>query len=162
MPSDFDGSIMPPAGAPNTFVEFPDSTGNNANTYRSWHFSVGVPFGTGPTFTQFTSPTAAPFTFLFPNVPRARRKPAWTASADRLMFRLAYRNFGSPTAPDESVVGNFSVSSGGVAGIRWFELKDVTDGPSTVIQESTYQPDTTWRWMGSVAMDQSRKFGPRL
>ena len=23
----------------------------------------------------------------------------------------------------------------------------------TVYQESTYQPDTTWRWMGSVAQD---------
>ena len=65
------------------------------------------------------------------------------------MFRLAYRNFGD----HESVVGNFTVSSGGVAGIRWFELRNVTAGPVTVFQESTYQPDTTWRWMGSVAQD---------
>ena len=33
--------------------------------------------------------------------------------ADRLMFRLAYRNFGTPTAPDESLVANYTVSSGG-------------------------------------------------
>jgi hypothetical protein len=65
------------------------------------------------------------------------------------MFRLAYRNFGD----HESLVGNFTVNSGGVAGIRWFELRDVTAGPVTVFQESTYQPDTTWRWMGSAAMD---------
>jgi len=71
------------------------------------------------------------------------------AIADRLMFRLAYRNFGS----FESVVGNYTVSSGGVAGVRWFELRNVTSGPETVFQESTYQPDSTWRWMGSVAMD---------
>ncbi|HSP95605.1 MAG TPA: hypothetical protein VLU06_13715, partial [Thermoanaerobaculia bacterium] len=51
------------------------------------------------------------------------------------------------------VVGNFTVSSGGVAGIRWFELRNVTSGPVTVFQESTYQPDTTWRWMGSAAQD---------
>ena len=38
------------------------------------------------------------------------------------MFRLAYRNFGD----HESLVGNFTVSSGGVAGIRWFELRGVT------------------------------------
>jgi hypothetical protein len=37
---------------------------------------------------------------------------------DLLMHRLAYRNFGT----FESVVGNYTVSSGGVAGIRWFEL----------------------------------------
>jgi len=40
-----------------------------------------------------------------------------------------------------------------VAGARWFELRNVTAGPVTVYQESTYQPDTTWRWMGSAAMD---------
>ncbi|MGH9694266.1 MAG: hypothetical protein ACRD5Z_09005, partial [Bryobacteraceae bacterium] len=51
LPSDFDGTVLPPPGAPNTFVEFPDSTGNNLNTYRSWHFGVGSPFGTGMTFT---------------------------------------------------------------------------------------------------------------
>jgi len=66
------------------------------------------------------------------------------------MFRLAYRNFGD----HEAVVGNYTVSSGGVAGVRWFELRNVTSGPETVFQESTYQPDTTWRWMGSAAMDQ--------
>jgi hypothetical protein len=65
------------------------------------------------------------------------------------MFRLAYRNFGN----HESVVGTYGVSSGGVAGLRWFELRNVTSGPVTVYQQSTYQPDTTWRWMGSAAMD---------
>ena len=155
MPADFDGKILPPSGAPNTFVEFPDSIGNNLNTYRSWHYSVGVPFGTGPTFTLFASPAAAPFTFLFATVPQLPPQTNLGNLADRLMFRLAYRNFGTPTAPDESLVANYTVSSGGVAGIRWFELKNVTNGPVTKKQESTYQPDTTWRWMGSVAMDQA-------
>ncbi len=158
MPADFDGKILPPAGAPNSFVEFPDSSGNNANTYRTWHYSVGVPFGTGPTFTLFASPAAAPFTFLFATVPQLGVTDKLGNLADRLMFRLAYRNFGSPTAPDESLVANYTVSSGGVAGIRWFELKNVTNGPVTIKQESTYQPDTTWRWMGSAAMDQAGNF----
>jgi hypothetical protein len=71
------------------------------------------------------------------------------AIGDRLMFRLAYRNFGG----HEALVSNYTVKAGGVAGIRWFELRRVTTGPVTVFQESTYQPDTTWRWMGSAAMD---------
>jgi hypothetical protein len=158
MPADFDGKILPPPGAPNSFVEFPDSTGNNANTYRTWHYSVGVPFGTGPTFTQVLSPPAAPFAFLFATVPQLPPQTNLGNLADRLMFRLAYRNFGTPSAPDESVVANYTVSSGGVAGIRWFELKNVTNGPVTKKQESTYQPDTTWRWMGSGAMDQAGNF----
>jgi hypothetical protein len=65
------------------------------------------------------------------------------------MYRLAYRNIGGV----ESLVGNHTVSASGVGGIRWFELRGVTAGPETVFQESTYQPDTTWRWMGSAAMD---------
>jgi hypothetical protein len=158
MPSDIDGPVLPPPGAPNTFVEFPDITGNNLNSYRTWHFSVGVPFGTGMTFTQFAGPAAAPFAFLCPAGPCVPQLPPQTnldGLADRLMFRFAYRNFGTPSAPNESVVANYSVNSGGVAGVRWFELKNVTNGPVTVNQESTYQPDTTWRWMGSVAMDHS-------
>ena len=35
-------------------------------------------------------------------------------------------------------------------------------GPVTVFQESTYQPDTTWRWMGSAAMDQAGRPRHRL
>ena len=114
-----------------------------------------MPFGTGPTFTQVPSPAAAPFAFLFATVPQLPPQTNLGTLADRLMFRLAYRNFGTPQAPDESVVVNYTVSSGGVAGIRWVELKNVTNGPITVKQESTYQPDTTWRWMGSVAMDKA-------
>ena len=75
-----------------------------------------------------------------------------------LMPRLAYRNFGD----HDSVVGNHAVSANGVAGIRWFELRNVTNGPVTVYQESTYQPDTTWRWTGSIAMDQAGNLRSRI
>ena len=67
------------------------------------------------------------------------------------MFRLAYRKFGDG---HEAVVGNYTVSSTSVAGIRWFELRAVTTVP-VVFQQSTYQPDATWRWMGSAAMDKN-------
>ena len=155
MPSDFDGTILPPSGAPNAFLEFPDATGNNGGHYRYWQYTVGVPFGNGPTFTQFTGPAAAPFSFLFTLVPQLGSPDGLDGIGDRLMFRLAYRNFGTPAAPNESWVGNFSVSSGGVAAPRWFELKNLGGPSGFVNQEGTYQPDSTWRWMGSVAMDQS-------
>ena len=158
MPSDIDGTVLPPPGAPNTFVEFPDITGNNLNTYRTWHFHVDFAVPANSTFTQFAAPAAAPFAFLCPFtacVPQLLVGSFLDGLGDRLMFRLAYRNFGTPSAPNESVVANYSVNSVGVAGVRWFELKNVTNGPITVNQESTYQPDTDWRWMGSVAMDHS-------
>ena len=69
---------------------------------------------------------------------------------DRAMFRSAYRRFADG---HEALVGNMTVSSGGVAGIRWFEIDHATSGTPAFAQQSTYQPDTTWRWMGSAAMD---------
>ena len=148
LPTDLDGSTLPPAGAPATFVEFP-STG----AYKVFHIHADFAVPANTTFTLFASPPAAGFTLLCPFtrscVPQLGSTDGLDAIADRLMYRLAYRNFGD----HESVVGNFTVSSGGVAGIRWFELRNVTAGPVTVFQESTYQPDTTWRWMGSAAQD---------
>jgi uncharacterized repeat protein (TIGR01451 family) len=75
---------------------------------------------------------------------------------DRLMYRVAYRNFGD----HESLVLNHTVNAGpgdtfvghGHAGIRWYELRS-PNGTPTVYQQSTYAPDAAHRWMGSVAMD---------
>ncbi|MFN2576085.1 MAG: fibronectin type III domain-containing protein [Pyrinomonadaceae bacterium] len=149
LPSDLDGSILPPAGAPATFVEFP-----SAGAYRLFHFHVDFATPALSSFTLFASQPAAGFSLLCATtrscVPQSGTTNKVDGIGDRLMFRLAYRNFGD----HEALVGNYSVSSGGVAGIRWFELRNVTAGPVTLFQESTYQPDTTWRWMGSAAMDQ--------
>ncbi len=153
LPADLDGPTLPPAGAPNTFIGFPGQASNP--NYTTYHFHVDFTTPSNSTFTTFANPPAASFTALCPSTRACVPQKGVTSSnyldgiGDRLMFRLAYRNFGD----HESVVGNYSVSSGGVAGVRWFELRNVTSGPVTVYQQSTYQPDTTWRWMGSAAMD---------
>jgi hypothetical protein len=152
LPSDLDGSTLPPNGAPNSFVLFPD-TGN----YDTYHFHADFANPSSSTFTHFSSPTAAGFTQLCPGnrncIPQlggtTQSGNGLDAIADRLMFRLAYRNFGD----HEALVGNFTVSVSGVAGIRWFELRGVSNGPETVFQEGTYSPDSTHRWLGSVAQD---------
>src|SRR4029078_12893321 len=36
-------------------------------------------------------------------------------------------------------------------------MRSVTSGTPVVFQESTYQPDTTWRWLGSIAQDSAGK-----
>src|SRR6266540_3568304 len=149
LPSDFDGTNPPPAGAPNTFVEWPSGS---PLVYKVFHFHVDFGTPVNSTFTQFASPPAAGFTALCPTTRACVPEPNGDhldAIADRFMFRLAYRNFGD----HEAVVTNYTVSSGGVAGIRWIELRNVTNGPVTVFQENTYQPDTTWRWMASAAQD---------
>jgi hypothetical protein len=68
------------------------------------------------------------------------------------MYRLAYRNFGT----HESLVVNHSVTVGSnkgtSVGIRWYEIRD-PNGTPTVFQEGTFAPDSSFRWMGSIAMD---------
>jgi hypothetical protein len=146
LPADLDGSALPPSGAPETFVRWPQFTG----TYQTYHYHVDWVAPANSTFTTFASPAAAPFTAACANcVTQPSGGYGLDTLADRLMFRLTYRNVGG----HESVVGNYTVASGGVTGIRWFELRNVTSGPETVFQESTYQPDSTYRWMGSAAMD---------
>ncbi len=152
LPADLDGSTLPPTGSPATFISMPFS-----GTFKVRHFHADFATPSNTTFTLFASPASAGFTELCPTTRSCVPQSGQTSTnrldgiGDRLMFRLATRFIGG----HESTVGNFTVSSGGVAGIRWFELRDVTSGPVTVFQQSTYQPDTTWRWMGSAAMDQA-------
>ncbi len=152
LPSDLDGATLPPAGAPNSFVSWPGS-----GSYKIWHFDVDFVTPANSTFTLFSTLAAAGFSQICPGtrncVPELGSGTSGKLDAlgDRLMHRVAYRNIGG----HESVLGTYTVSSSSVAALRWFELRRVTAGPPTVFQEGTYQPDTTWRWMGSIAMDQA-------
>src|SRR6266545_3269338 len=121
------------AGQPATFITTGITGGSNEETYLPADLD------------------AAGFSLRTSGVPQLGTSSVLDPIGDRLMFRAATRFF-----PDghESVVGNYTVQSGGVAAVRWFELRNTTAGPVTVFQESTYQPDTTHRWMGSAAMDQ--------
>jgi subtilisin-like proprotein convertase family protein len=151
LPADLDGSTLPPAGAPNPFVLFPDS--GNYDIYR-FHADFTTPANS--TFTAVANPPAAAgFTAACTAgrncVPQSGNVSSdrLDGIADRLMFRLAYRNING----HESLLGNYTVQSNSVTGVRWFELRNVTSGTPIVFQEGTYQPDTDWRWMGSIAMD---------
>lgn len=64
------------------------------------------------------------------------------------MVQLQYRNLNGV----ESLWATHSVASGGVTGIRWYEIRGLNGTPS-VYQQSTYQPDSNYRWMGSLAVD---------
>jgi hypothetical protein len=148
MPADLDGITPPPAGAPNPYVSV-----GTLGTWPVHRFHVDFANPANSTWTVAATLTPAPFTVLCPFtrscVPQAGTADGLDAIGDRGMFRSAYRNFGD----HEALVGNMTVSSNGVAGIRWFELNNVTSGTPGFVQESTYQPDSTWRWMGSAAMD---------
>ena len=105
LPADLDGSTLPPAGAPNSFVLFPDNYPPRIASITSTWISPSRPT---PPLTFFGSSPAAGFTAThFLCVPELGSDVLNYLDnlADRLMFRLAYRNFGD----HESLVGNFTV-----------------------------------------------------
>src|SRR5258707_7918503 len=148
LPADLDGTTAPPAGSPNYMMYFGT---NNLNLFK---FHVDF---TTPSNSTFTGPTVfnvAAFSPLCAGstcVPQPSVSQQLDSLADRLMYRLAYRNFGT----HESLVVNHSVVAGSGGGVRWYEIQNPAGTP-VVAQQSTFAPDANYRWMGSIAMDQSR------
>ncbi len=147
LPSDLDGATLPPAGSPNYLLFFGT---NNLNLLK---FHVDF---TTPANSTVTGPTAIPVSAFTPLcnggtcVPQSGTTQQLDSLADRLMYRLAYRNLGT----HESLVVNHSVAAGSGGGVRWYELQN-PNGSVSVAQQSTFAPDTKFRWMGSIAMDQA-------
>ncbi len=147
LPADLDGNTAPPAGSPNYLMFFGT---NNLNLFK---FHVNF---TTPSSSTFSGPTVIPVTAFTPvcNGGTCVTQPGTTnkldSLADRLMYRLAYRNFGS----HESLAVNHSVAAGTSGGVRWYEIQNPAGTP-TLAQQGTFAPDSNFRWMGSIAMDQS-------
>src|SRR5881392_2306734 len=146
LPSDLDGSTPPPTGSPNYVMNF------GTNALNLWKFHVDW---TNPAASTFSGPTSIPvagFTAACNGggtcIPQSGTTNKLDSLADRLMYRLAYRNFGD----HESIVVNHSVTAGSSVGIRWYELRNPNGNP-TIYQQGTYAPDAAYRWMGSIAMD---------
>ena len=145
LPSDLDGTTAPPAGSPNYMLYFGT---NNLNLYK-FHVDFATP--SNSTFTGPTVINVAAFNALCNGgtcVPQPSVTQQLDSLADRLMYRLAYRNFGN----HESLVVNHSVSAGSSGGVRWYEIQN-PNGTPVLAQQSTFAPDSSYRWMGSIAMD---------
>jgi hypothetical protein len=144
LPSDVDGTIAPPSGEPNFFVELLDTSDLGL-------FQFHVDF-TNPANSTFTGPATIPVAAYTEatGIPQPAGGTTLDTLGDRLMFRLAYRNFGD----HEALVTNHSVNSGSVVGARWYEIRSPNSSP-TLFQQGTFAPDSTYRWMGSIAMDLS-------
>src|SRR5438874_3362189 len=148
LPSDNDGTISPPAGAPNDILEF------GTNSLKLYRFHADW---ANPANTTLTGPTTIPVAAFTPAcsgggtcIPQSGTSQQLDSLADRLMYRLAYRNFGD----HESLVVNHAVTAGSSVGERWYEVRS-PNGTPTVYQQGTYAPDSAYRWMGSVAMDRN-------
>jgi hypothetical protein len=160
MPADLDGFAPPPAGAPGIFTSvhadgmylyrMKVDWANPANTTRTLQAKMPIAPATAPCdghggqCIPQPPPTVTPLDSL----------------GDRLMFRLAYRNF----IDHESLVVSHSVDpgvEGVVSGVRWYEFR-ISGQPNEVCSTypCTYQqgtiadvPNGRSRWMPSIAQD---------
>ncbi len=151
LPSDLDGSGIASAGEPNFFLEL--FTSNTLDLYK-FHVNFTTPSKstfTGPTVltvSSFTQACAATGTCI----PQSGTTQQLDSLGDRLMFRLAYRNFKGIGA-HESLLATHSVkTSSAASGIRWYEIRNPNTAP-TVFQQSTVTSSSTALWMGSIGMD---------
>jgi hypothetical protein len=161
MPADLDGAALPPT--PSSAYLLSLGSGNCATVngvavgcLNFWKFHVDFTTPTNSTLTRTT---------LYVNafnracgggacIPQSGTTQLLDSLGDRLMWRLAYRNFGD----HEALVVNHSVNVNSVTGLRWYELRNASGSTlaaatPVVYQQGTFAPDSTYRWMGSIAMD---------
>jgi len=152
LPSDLDGTTAPPAGSPNFFLNF------GTNSLNLWKFHVDWTNSANTTLTGPQKIAVATFTPACGGggtcIPQPGTRQQLDSLADRLMYRLAYRNRGGV----ESLVINHSVSVGTnkrnqVTSVRWYELRSPSGTPAVYQQGTLGSSDGTHRWMGSIAMD---------
>jgi len=156
--ADLDGTRLPPRGAPNPMLA---SGGTQLRSDLDddgvyvWQFHVDWK---DPSRTRVTGPVkvdVAPYHYLCGGqltncVPQPSTDRRLDAQGDKLMARVVYRNLGDR----ESVVAVHSVNTEAAGGgVRWYEFGVNKDRSLSLRQQSTYAPDSFYRWMASPATD---------
>ncbi len=168
LPANVDGLVAPPTGAPCPFAYVQSGEfGDPADQLRIFEFHVDFVTPANSTFTERTGSPLAVAAFDPVTVPNSRNvvpQPAPSAATsyldainDRLMFRLAYRNFGASESLVLNHTVNAAVNPSYRAGVRFYQLNRATPSAAFAIAEQqTFAGaagDTASRWMGSAAMN---------
>jgi hypothetical protein len=162
LPADLDGLNSPPTGMPGIFVGYTATEyGDSIDAIRLFEFRADFNNPSNSTFTERAeSPIpVAPFDPTSPDGRADIRQPppgeALDSQSDRLMYRVAYRNFGGY----DSLVLNQTVRISAVgeiyrAGVRVYELRrNLPNSTFQVHFQATVGEIENSRWMASVAQD---------
>ena len=152
LPSDMDGPTPPVDGTPGLFINW-----QNHNPGQLYLRKLTLNFASGK------ATLASPKTISVANdnpscgsgfgtcVPQPGTSQMLDTLGDRMMYRFAIRHF----ADHDRAVFSHAVENGSQVAIRWYELYDPA-GTVTLNQQGTFAPDTTFRWMSSLAEDQNQ------
>ena len=166
LPADLDSLTPPPAGAAE-FVLGPDAVSFDVtDTTRvtvTWDPAPalvalqGVPIQQGVGSAPCVNGQASPARDCVPQPPPAVGLDYLDNISAHLMYRLAYRNNGTQVVPQESLVvsGPSAGSDSSHGAVEWFEFRNAGSSTTTptLFQSGTYDPDTSYRWLPSIAMD---------
>ena len=174
LPSDLDGALLPPAGAPNYHISW------------DWAFLAGPPYTMQLTKFKVNFVTPALSTFddgfgggafsyvAFPLdagsiaacndngnacVPQLGTGNTLDTLGSRHMYRLVYRNFGNTGDALLVTQAVDAVPGGSPADLRWWHIRLPGANPPIVYQNSNFIPDSKSRWMGSAAFDRFGNIG---
>jgi hypothetical protein len=154
LPSDMDGPTPPVDGTPGLYI-----TWQNNNPGQLYLRTLTLDFSTA------TATLSSPTTISVANdslacgnggqcVPQLGTSQTLDTLGDRMMYRFAIRHF----ADHDRAVVNHAVGNGSSVAVRWYELYDPA-GSVTLNQQGTFAPDSTYRWMASLAEDQNGDIG---
>jgi hypothetical protein len=161
LPADLDGITAPPASAPGMFFGYTATEyGDPADALRIFEFQPDFENTENSTFAESAgSPinTAAfdPTSDIGrDDIEQPPPGEKLDSQSDRLMYRVAYRNFGNT----ESIVLNQSVRTTPIgatyqAGVRVYELNRFAGNPFAIKEQATIGSTDFSRFMGAVAQD---------
>jgi hypothetical protein len=168
IPADVEGTAAPPRGRPEFLVSIQnplkDGHSTTSSSVNLWDFHVDWTNAANSTFrhSMLRVPTYSPGcyqtkavenTFCIPESMTKINGVFVDSVGDRLMPRLAYRNFGTY----ESFLVSHTIRTGTTdvqTGIRWYELRG--SGTPAIHQSGTINPDTSlFRFMPSIAQDRA-------
>jgi hypothetical protein len=154
LPSDMDGPTPPVDGTPGLYISWFDN-----DPGQLYLRSLTLDFATATaTLSPATSIAVANDSYACSDggqcIPQEGTSQTLDSLGDRLMYRFAIRHF-----PDhDRAVVNHAVANGSQVAVRWYEIYDPA-GSVTLNQQGTFAPDSTYRWMASLAEDQNMDIG---
>jgi hypothetical protein len=159
LPGDLDSAAtLPPSGHAEVYVGSIDNGTPNVYEYL-FHVDFATPSNSTFTGGGGTMPISGVASFSLACgggtcIPQKGVTDQLASLGDRLMYRLAYRNF---SGDHQTWLVSHSVTAGSSVGERWYEFRAPENSTSlSVFQQGTFAPDSSYRWMGSIAMDSAQ------
>ena len=173
LPADLDSPELPlPKGTPEVFVGSIDNFASETNVYM---YTYAVNFSTLSatltcTATDANGTGTCPIATGLPAfvglcnfgssacVVQKGTTSKLDSLGDRLMFRLALRRtVNAANVPVNNWMVSHSIKTATSGAVRWYEFRSPAGNPTALAayQGGTYAPDSTYRFMGSLAMDKA-------